>query len=429
MASIFYDPSKQEKMPWDEQYDPYRDPSNWSLPPSSPTVDRTGGSTTSSPLPPSAPTFSALDEPSQIEAPSPAGGGNTQAPPPVVPGNNQLGSPTATSPYMYPWQKSASGNPMDIWQFNNLKSTFPDMSDQEVWQHLNYDKAPDDQFMRAIISNIRNARARQAATNTTTNTTSSTNTTVPPKTGPLDPKDFWDAVAGMPVSRGNLQPVVDKLKAVGYADARVTGEDTIFVGGQEWDIVPAGDRGWQLIPDAGGSGGGGNFDLTSLLAGRAGTTSAPNPLRDQILASLSEIIKQNSGPVGDVSASPEAVAARGATQRASEFQRSAMAERLSAEGLGNQEGGAGSGAFDSEMAGIEQARGEDNMRYEAQLANQILTQRHDRLMSALQLGAGYLTDEQRLQLQDQLQQTQAALDIARMMLQNQQFYDNLYVGG
>lgn len=427
MGKNFWDPEKPE----DQEYDPYRDPSLWSF--SAPTVDRTGSGTasTASPLPPSAPTLSAQDAdvPGQVEAPPPAGGGNTQPPPPVVPGNNAPGSPTATSAYYYPWQQSPSGNPMDIWQFNNLKSTFPDMSDQEVWQHLNYDKAPDSNFMRAIIQNIRNARAAKQQQTQTTNTTNTSTTTVPPKTGPLNPQDFWDAVAGMPVSRGNLQPVVDKLKAVGYADARVTGEDTIFVAGQEWDIVPAGDKAWQLIPDNGGNSGGGPIDFNSLIGQIGSANAAPNPLRDAILASLQEIIKQNSGPLGDVGATPQAQANRNATQRAAEFQRSAMAERLSAEGLGNLEGEAGSGAFDSEVAGINQARGEANAKYEAELADRMLTQRHDRLMSALQLGAGYLTDEQRLQLQQELQQTQAALDVTRMMLQNQQFYDNLYVGG
>lgn len=416
---------------WDDpaadDNDPYRDPANWPSPISSsadplPTSSSRlpSGSPSASPLPTSAPLMSAMDMPDNANGDTGAPAGGAAA------GGGQAAPPSTTqmmnAPYQYPWQQAS--DPMQIWQFNNLKSTFPDMSDQEVWQHLNYDKAPDHQFMQAIIANIKAHRAAHptAAPNTSTSTTS---TTAPTGTGNFQ-NDFWTAVQGMPVSRGNLQPVVDKLVAMGYKDAKVTGADTIFANGQEWDIVPAGDGQWQLIPDAGGNGGGGG--AVTGYAGATSITSAANPFRDKLLAALTQMIHDNSGPTGDQSGTPEMMAFRTANKRESDFERSALAERMSAEGLGNVEGG-GSGAFTGEAIGLEQAQGERNAQYEAELTHRILTEKQGRLIQALQLGAGYLTDEQRLQLQEALQNTNASLDITRMMLQNQQFYDNLYTGG
>ncbi len=79
----------------------------------------------------------------------------------------------------------------------------------------------------------------------------------------MDPQQAWQAaVAELGLSpgqaRGHLDQITNYLSQHGQPGWKATGEDTIIPpGGGEMDVLPAGDRGWQWINDAGGVGGGG----------------------------------------------------------------------------------------------------------------------------------------------------------------------------
>lgn len=262
---------------------------------------------------------------------------------------------------------------------------------------------------------------------------------VPPPAQPPNPRgysgnDFWGDFRLGTADRGrsDLGSIVGELSPF-YPGLSQTGEDTLLYNGQEYDVNSAqGDWLYNFLDQNGGPNPlGDSSGLVDLLMSRLGQqwqpTQQQSALRGQLESSLMDFINQNRQPVDPASihGSPEAQAFQLQNQRNSEYLRSAMAERLGAEGLGNVESGGGSGAFDSQLAGIQQSQAEGQSQYEAQLAHQILTDRADRLQAALQMGAGYLSDQQRLEMQQQLQQTQAGLDLARLRLGNQQFYDQL----
>lgn len=224
---------------------------------------------------------------------------------------------------------------------------------------------------------------------------------------------------------GNIQ---EAAAAIG---ATVVGTDKISYQGAVFDVnrdqEGANAQQWTQLGAGGGAGtgagglGGDGHDGTG-----AGGTEAQNALRTALETALQQLISQNSGDsLGDVSATPQAQAFGLANQRSAESLRSMLAERLSTEGVGNVEGGGTSGAFDSDMIGVERGRGEAQMQYEGQLAERMLTEKKDRLTQALQMGAAYLSDQQRIQLQSELQRLNSALEMARMAQQNTQFYDDL----
>lgn len=152
-------------------------------------------------------------------------------------------------------------------------------------------------------------------------------------------------------------------------------------------------------------------------------------MRVQMMAALQEMIRQGQEPVGDVSNTPQAQANQIATQREYEHNRSAAAERRASQGL------LFSGPFEQDINGAQQQRSEKQGAFEAQIVQTILNDRKERLTSALQMSAGILSEDQRVGLQRELQQVNAALQqtqlkimLAGSLFQNQQFYDNLGYG-
>jgi len=169
-----------------------------------------------------------------------------------------------------------------------------------------------------------------------------------------------------------------------------------------------------------GLGGGGG---TGAPAGGGGST---DPFRQQILDSLKQLIAQGSEPIGDVSNDPRSRAARTSAQRNYEQARSEAAERRASQGL------LFSGATETDINAAQQQRAETQQVVEAQIAGSLLQDRKEKLTTALQLGAGIISEDQRLQVQKELAQveqalhsTQLQLQLAQSLMQNQQFYDKL----
>lgn len=252
-------------------------------------------------------------------------------------------------------------------------------------------------------------------------------------------RDYWNSlIQGEPANEETLRRFEQALLSQGSRLSPANASNQITKiwdpDTQQWVRVGFGEGGWTWVPQGDGTGPQqGPADLTNILnnsqlikqiLGNFGGATQDPEFRALISQGIADLIKQNSADVGDVSSRPDVQAYRAASQREAEGQRSLAAERLAAEGLGDVQGGS-SGAATSDYLDIEQNAAEQRVQYEANMAYKILTDRQNRLYQALQLGAGYLTDQQRLELQTQLQSIQAALDLTRMTLQNQQFNDDL----
>jgi hypothetical protein len=190
--------------------------------------------------------------------------------------------------------------------------------------------------------------------------------------------------------------------------------------------------------DQGNNAAGGLIDeLIKRVQGTGSITQTPAPvqgntdpgaiaLRQQILDALQQIISQGNQPIGDVSQTPEAMAYSRAQQREQQRARSQSLERRTAQGLGT------SGAAQTDINAGQQKAAAQQAQYEATLAHNLLSERKDRLERALTTGSGFLNQEQQLRLQEQLQNTNAALSstenqikLIESLLFNQRFYDDL----
>lgn len=169
-------------------------------------------------------------------------------------------------------------------------------------------------------------------------------------------------------------------------------------------------------------GGGGIF--AGLPSGMS--QGSQDPFRATLMDSLSKLIQEGQTPVGDVSNTPQARAFQLASTRNADKQRSRLAEQRGSQGLLR------SGAFEQDKNAVDQQRSMAQSGYEAQLANTILEDRKQKLQYALSTGAGFITQEQQLELQRELQginaalaQTSIQLQLAQALLGNQRFYDEL----
>lgn len=159
--------------------------------------------------------------------------------------------------------------------------------------------------------------------------------------------------------------------------------------------------------------------------GTPGTGPPQSPLQAQILAQLQALIEEGSKPLGDISQTPQALASRIALDRGAAETRSAMAERRAAQGIN-----LGGTNIDQEVAGIKQAQAEAQSQAEGKIAMELLKDKKDRLERALSLGAGIVSDEQRLYAQQQLNQVNTALQLFLSLLGSEYNYDYLgYLAG
>lgn len=89
--------------------------------------------------------------------------------------------------------------------------------------------------------------------------------------------------------------------------------------------------------------------------------------------------------------------------------RNAERARASAAQRANANGTIGSGGFDTQVNNIERDRGESDQRFESQLMAGELQAQRTKIAQALQLGAGIMSQEQTLAMQDRLAQLDAAI--------------------
>lgn len=107
------------------------------------------------------------------------------------------------------------------------------------------------------------------------------------------------------------------------------------------------------------------------------------------------------------------------SQRASENARMSAVQRMHAQGMGD------SGGMDSRIRSIEQQRGEHDQSMNAQLRMNFLQDARQRVMQALQLGAGIMTGREEQALRMKLAEIQAQLAREDLAFRRDFSYDQL----
>lgn len=180
--------------------------------------------------------------------------------------------------------------------------------------------------------------------------------------------------------------------------------------------------------------------LNSLKEGLANFSIPPiniqpqtTPAYDELVRNaIMEAIRSGQQPVDatDPMIAPLLAAVQGQGQRAKESNQGRLAEQLSAKHL------LSSGAYDTGVERYNQGIDEATGGTLAQLMTNVLSQRQQKLMQAIQMGANYLNADQARQLQAELSNVNSALaqyqakssvglGTLASLLQNQQFYDQL----
>ena len=250
----------------------------------------------------------------------------------------------------------------------------------------------------------------------------------------------YPAVTSQPVPVTSSDPVPVQLTNTSYSNASSTGT-------QGWDGIRAPGHGVPGVFDfdnAGNAVDAYGHPYTGPLTGGSAGTSSPtassstytpqgtpptvsdpaqnasnttfgNSMRDWLVKAL------NQGPVSvnDPEIAPAVLANRMATERGLQDQRSAIAERMNAQGL------TGSGALDTAM----QAAQERASSGEAQFSgNAVLDQakaRRQELVNLMQTGAGIMNADEARALQGKIADLDAYLREQSITNQNTQFYDQL----
>jgi hypothetical protein len=166
---------------------------------------------------------------------------------------------------------------------------------------------------------------------------------------------------------------------------------------------------WQ-VEGQGGSGQGASYGTSTGGMGGA--------FGDSIRARIQELMRP-SDPMGSPVYQGAMRAYDQSQQRGTDRTRNAIAERMAASGQAH------SGAMDSQIGAAEQAAGEASANFAGNLGIRALEGQRDQIMQALQMGAGLMTDEQRLALTEKLGLINANLQQQGITNQSDQFNSSL----
>jgi hypothetical protein len=249
--------------------------------------------------------------------------------------------------------------------------------------------------------------------------------------------------------RQNPAPLLAALKAAGI-NATLVGDDKLDFGDGYGpiDVITSGGQ-WAWQPGGGGDTGavqgaapqnpamaggapgtaqsfqqslfraaqgalGGQTGAAGGQAGQAGAGGGPafdEAVRQMVL----RLMRQQPTDVTNDPVYQGAMSAYGQQQqRAKERNRNAIAERSAAEGTLN------TGGFSDRILGAEQQQGEAEASFAGNLGIRELERQREEVMQALQIGAGLMTDEDRLALTEKLGLINAALQQQGLGLQQQQ---------
>lgn len=201
----------------------------------------------------------------------------------------------------------------------------------------------------------------------------------------LDPQAFWKRVA----SWQGLSPQQQTYAQQG--SAATSWDPNLMTQFNAGGAAPAPSPGTTPRPDM------------SKVGGTIGPSpTAPVPFNDAVRTQVLDLMRQGQEPVTLESPelAPQVAAFNLAQKRGLDEARSAMAERLGAQGLGS------SGAFDTGVQGLYEQGAENKASYAADLVGRQLEGRRARMMQALSMGAGILSQDQ----EDKLRRDLAAID-------------------
>lgn len=211
--------------------------------------------------------------------------------------------------------------------------------------------------------------------------------------------DKWDFSNGSVTDRG-----VDAVRNIGGA-----GSSLQYLSG----LYPTGGH---AQPGAAGAPGGAPAAGAPAAAAPAGGT-----FNDAVRQKILELMGRDPSAVSasDPALAPQVAAHRAATDRAARQQREALAEQA------NVGSGASSSTFGKGTQGILERAGQSNAGFEAGLVGDEIAARRQELQQALALGAGLLSDTERLAAQKELSELDAALRREQMTQQGSQFNSRL----
>lgn len=219
---------------------------------------------------------------------------------------------------------------------------------------------------------------------------------------------FPDTPAGLQQAMPLIQQAFPGATLAGTDSVNIPGIGIVDVG---VGFSQGGGQGWAWQPDSEQGGAGG--------AGASGAGGAGGAYGDEIRAKISALMGQSGNPMDSPVYQNSMRAYSTEQQRATESERNAIAERMAASGQAN------SGAMDSRLLGAEQASGEAKASFGGALAERAMMQQRDEIMQALTIGAGMLTQQQRLALTEKLGMINANLAQQGITNQNNQFNQNL----
>jgi hypothetical protein len=215
---------------------------------------------------------------------------------------------------------------------------------------------------------------------------------------------FPDTPEGLQQAMPQIQQAFPGAQLVGQDKINIPGVGIVDVGvgfsqggGQGWA--------WQTGDGAGGAGSGQT----------AGGGAFGDAIRNQIMA----LMGQGGNPTDSPVYQGAMRAYNTQQQRGADTTRNAIAERMAASGQAN------SGAMDAQIGAAEQAAGENSAAFAGNLGIRALEQQREEIMQALQLGAGLMTDEQRLALTEKLGLINANLQQQSITNQNNQYTSNM----
>lgn len=157
--------------------------------------------------------------------------------------------------------------------------------------------------------------------------------------------------------------------------------------------------------------------LTDPSTVRAPDFSGQQAQRGQLQALITELMAGRGPAVGDVTNDPAAQAYSLQKRRAAERLRGTAANRLAASGV------SGSGEFDTEVLGINEAAGEDIARFSADLANQRRGEMTQTALSGAQLSLSDL-DRSSQSERDRFEAELAMADRSRLNLMTRADMEN-----
>jgi hypothetical protein len=211
-----------------------------------------------------------------------------------------------------------------------------------------------------------------------------------------------------------IQAAIPGTTIVGVDSLNIPGIGIVDVGG---NFEGQGSQNWWWGPDSEQGAGGGGAGA-GAGAGTGSGTGMGGEFGDSIRARIQQLMNP-----GDPMDSPVYKGAMRAydvqQQRGADRTRNAIAERMAASGQAN------TGAMDNQILAAEQQAGENSASFAGNLGIRALEQQREEIMQALQLGAGLMTDEQRLALTEKLGLINANLQQQSITNQNNQFNQNL----